>query len=155
MSALRGGEKSGLLKRADSVLTPLIRNLGIENGVRLAQIRAHWHTLFQQPLSLHVWPSQLSGDELVLNVDSAVWLQELTFHKPTIIERLSPYRIQTIRFRLGRVAPPGRGEKKKPIARRALTPSDCTFVEEALASIDDPDLKKVLKRVVEKSLTVR
>lgn len=143
------------MKRADSILTPLIRDLGIENGARLAQIQAHWHTLFQQPLSLHLWPSQLSADELVLNVDSAVWLQELTFRKQTIIERLSPYRIQTVRFRLGRVPPSAPREKKKRIVRRALTPSDCSFVEEALASVDDHDLKKVLKRVVEKSLTVR
>lgn len=155
MPALRGGKKSGLLKRADSVLAPIIRNLGIENSVRLAQIQAHWHTLFQQPLSLHLWPSQLSSDELVLNVDSPVWMQELAFHKQTIIERLTPYRIKTVRFRLGRVSTSAHGEKRERAARRALTPAEYSFLEETLTSVGDRDLKEVLKRVVEKSLTVR
>lgn len=157
MSAFRGGKKSGVVKRADSLLKPLVRDLGIEDGIRLAQIKSHWQTLFQKPLSHHMSPSFLSGDELLLTVDSPVWLQELKFYQQDIIMKLALYEVKTVRFRLGRVNVDEKsesareGEKVKP-----LTADDRSFIEDTVSNIEDKELKEVVKKAMGKAIaTVR
>jgi hypothetical protein len=156
MSAFRGGKKSGVVKRADSLLKPLVRDLGIEDGIRFAQIKSHWQTLFQKPLSQHMSPSFLSGNELLLTVDSPVWLQELKFYQQDIIMKLALYEVKTVRFRLGRVnadekSESGRGERVKP-----LTAHDRSFIEDTVSTIEDKELREVVKKAMGKAIaTVR
>ena len=92
------------MKRADSLLSPFIRELGIEDGVKLAEIKRNWCNLFNKPLSYHMSPLILSKGEILLNVDSPVWLQEITFYKEDIIKKMSSYGVKAIRFRLGKVS---------------------------------------------------
>jgi hypothetical protein len=145
------------VKRADSLLKPLVRDLGIEDGIRLSQIKRHWHTLFHKPLSHHMSPSFLSGNELLLTVDSPVWLQELKFYQGDIITKLALYEVKTVRFRLGRVnaaenAETGReGGKAKP-----LTAHDRSFIEDTVSTIEDEELREVVKKAMGKAIaTVR
>jgi hypothetical protein len=153
MPALRGSQKSGLVKRTDALLKPLIHNLGIIDSVRLAQIKSHWHTLFQKPLSYHMSPSALSGNELLLNVDSPVWLQELKFYQGDIIKKLTPYQVRTVRFRLGRVIDTARqGDKPRP-ACNPLTALDHTFIEETVSPIEDEGLKEIVRKTIAKAIT--
>jgi hypothetical protein len=145
------------VKRADSLLKPLVRDLGIEDGIRLSQIKRHWYTLFHKPLSHHMSPSFLSGNELLLTVDSPVWLQELKFYQGDIITKLALYEVKTVRFRLGRVnaaenAETGReGGKAKP-----LTAHDRSFIEDTVSTIEDEELREVVKKAMGKAIaTVR
>lgn len=145
------------MKRADSLLKPLVRDLGIEDGIRLSQIKRHWYTLFHKPLSHHMSPSFLSGNELLLTVDSPVWLQELKFYQGDIITKLALYEVKTVRFRLGRVnaaenAETGReGGKAKP-----LTAHDRSFIEDTVSTIEDEELREVVKKAMGKAIaTVR
>ena len=154
MSALRGGEKSGLVKRADVLLKPLIHELGIIDGIRLAGIKSHWHTLFQKPLAYHMYPSALSGNELLLNVDSPVWLQELKFYQRDIIQKLSAYQVKTVRFRLGRVIATENQEGRACRSKiRPLTADEHIFIEEAVSSVEDEGLKEVIRKAIAKAMT--
>lgn len=142
------------MKRADALLTPLIRSLGITDGIRLAQIKSHWHTLFQKPLGYHMSPSALSGNELLLNVDSPVWLQELKFYQGDIIRKLSPYQVSTVRFRLGRVFAHESKEGKAPHPpARSLTADEHAFIEEAISPLADEGLKEVIRKAITKAFS--
>jgi hypothetical protein len=154
MPALRGGKKSGLVKRADVLLKPLIHELGIIDGIRLAQIKSHWHTLFQKPLAYHMSPATLSGNELLLNVDSPVWLQELKFFQGDIIKKLTPYQVRTVRFRLGRVNTIANQEgKESRLKGRPLTEHDRTFIENSVAEVLDSELRETLQKTIAKAMT--
>lgn len=154
MSAFRGGEKSGLVKRADFLLKPLVRDLGIEEGIRLAQIKSHWNTLFQKPLSYHISPSLLSGNELLLTVDSPVWLQELKFYQEDIIKKLAAYQVRTVRFRLGRVnAVANQEEGRKGRKDKPLTAQDRSFIEDTVSNIEDEELKEIVKKAIGKAMS--
>jgi hypothetical protein len=154
MPALGVGEESGLVRRADSLLAPVIRDLGIRNGVRLAGIRKAWSSVFTGPLPLHTYPLVLSGNELLIAVDSPVWLQELQFHREDILRRLSPYEVKAVRFRIGRVStyaePPVRSRKT---GARSLTDKERSFIQEEASKVSDEDLKEQLKTTIEKSIT--
>jgi len=120
---VRGGAWWCGVKRIDHLLIPFIRELGIEDSVRLAEIKKDWYNLFNEPLSSHMSPYKLSEGEILLTVDSPVWLQELSFYKEDIIKKLSSYNVKSVRFRLGRVS-----IRKSPNPKSRIAHSRGTFL---------------------------
>jgi hypothetical protein len=158
MSPFRRREKSGLVKKLDSLLAPVIKNLEIEDGVRFAGIRKNWQLLFKRPLTYHAAPSVLSEGELVLNVDSPAWLQELKFFTGDIIKKLSPFGVRTIRLRLGKVS----SNLKESIsveegARRAapvqFTPEEIEYIQQTVSGIYDDELRGTIRAAIEKAIS--
>ncbi|MEW6214354.1 MAG: DUF721 domain-containing protein [Nitrospirota bacterium] len=139
------------VKRADYLLIPFIRELGIEDGVRLAEIKKKWYDLFNMPLSHHMSPFMLSDGELLLNVDSPVWLQELNFYKEDIIKKLSPYNVKSVRFRLGRVSTKI-GARGKGQGAKLLTAEEISFIEDVVSPISNDELKETVQRAIKKAL---
>lgn len=142
------------MERADSLLTPLIRNLGIEDAVRQGYIKKEWACIFERPVSLHMSPANLKEGELLINVDSPVWLQQLSFYKETIIKKLHPFGIKTVRFKLGRVLPEKKQDKTTS-RRQALTTNEHSYIEETVSSIPDQELKDRIKKAIEKSIVFK
>jgi hypothetical protein len=142
------------VRRADSLLAPLIRDLGIRDGVRLAGIRKDWSSLFAGAVPLHTYPLKLSDDELLIAVDSPVWLQELQFYKGDIVGKLGSHGVKSVRFRLGSVSPRA---KPADISRkggvRSLTSKEQAFIQEESAKIPDQGLKETLKATIQKAIT--
>jgi hypothetical protein len=142
------------VNRVDSLLGPFIRELRIEDGIRFAKIKMNWHNLFDKPLSYHMSPSVLSGDEIVLNVDSPVWLQELNFYKEDIIKKLSAYGVKAVRFRLGTLmTSTSRGRVSKKSEVRKPTREDLSYIENTVSKIDDEALRETFRRTIEKAIT--
>lgn len=140
------------MKRADSLLNPFIRELGIEDGVKLAEIRRNWYNLFDKPLSYHMSPFILSKGEILLNVDSPVWLQELTFYKEDIIKKMSSYGVKTVRFRLGRVSTKVKSGIQGWKSRvKQLTTEELSYIEETVSKINDEKLKETVQKAMKKS----
>jgi predicted nucleic acid-binding Zn ribbon protein len=77
----------------------LARELGLESGLRLERMRARWDTIFGEPMALHAYPISLSEGELLIGVDSPVWLQELSFRKAALVEKLSEFGVSAIRLK--------------------------------------------------------
>ena len=142
------------MKRADSLLIPFVRELGIEDGVKLAGIKRNWYNLFSKPLSYHMSPLILSKGEILLNVDSPVWLQELNFYREDIIKKMSSYGVKTVRFRLGRVSTNKQSAvSSQQSAVRQLTNEERAFVRDIVSKIGDDLLKGTVKTAIEKSIS--
>jgi len=142
------------VKRADSLLAPLIRNLGIGDAVILGRIRNEWGGIFEKPVSLHMSPAILKEGELLINVDSPVWLQELNFYKDTIIKKLHGFGIKSVRLKIGRVYL----EKKQdriPHGKKALTADDAFYIENTVSAIANQELRDGIKKAIEKSITFK
>ena len=141
------------MKRADSLLASVIKDLGIADGVKFAEIKRDWNTIFSQPLSFHMSPSLLTNMELLIFVDSPAWLQELSFFKEEIIRKLEPYGVKSLRFRLGRVA----SDTRKLVTNRRtgvkqLTNSEHEIVKQIVSVIDDEGLKDAMKKTIERAI---
>lgn len=138
--------------RTDSLLAPILKNLGIEESVRLAQIKNNWHDIFSKPLSAHMFPSKLSEAELLINVDSPIWMQQLSFYKKEILGKLNAYGVKNVRFRIGKVL-----QKKQTVRpgqkNTALSGEETIFMSEVLSGISDENLKASVKKALEKSLS--
>jgi len=154
VSAIWSGEKSGFVRRADLLLRPLVRDLGLGEGIRLARIKSQWNTLFREPLSHHMSPCSLSGNELLLIVDSPVWLQELTFYREDILEKLAPYQVRSVRFRLGKVSARAYQKTKREGRKlKTLTTHDRSFIEDAVSNIRDKALQEIVQKTITKAMT--
>lgn len=137
--------------KAGSLIAPIIKKLGIEDSVRLTQIKNDWHKMFDRTLSLHMSPSQLSEGELLLNVDSPMWLQQLNYYKREILKKLSTYDIRDVRFRIGRVSQKKRLEPHEERLKE-LSPEDARFIAELVSGLGDDGLKNAVRVAAEKAL---
>ena len=140
------------MKKTGAVLDPLLKNLGLESGVRLARIKHDWYGIFDEQITSNLFPVSFSDRELLLHVTSPIWMQQFSFHKSEMLKKLSAYGVQDIRFRLGRI--PQRRQKTS-LGRNApeLTRENVFFITELLSDISDENLKETIKKAVSKSLT--
>ncbi len=140
------------MKKTGAVLDPLLKNLGLESGVRLARIKHDWYGIFDEQITSNLFPISFSDRELLLHVTSPIWMQQFSFHKSEIIKKLSAYGVQDIRFRLGKI--PKRTREISPVRKAPeLTRENVVFINELLSDISDENLKETIKKAVEKSLT--
>jgi len=141
------------LEKADSLLAPLLRNLGIEEGVRLAQIKNNWHKIFEKSISLHASPSKLSEGKLLLNVDSPIWIHQLTFCKVAIIDKLVKYGVKEVSFRMGKIQQ--RKQHQDIEGPPELSSEDSVLIAELVSGVIDRELKESIRGAVEKSFRTR
>jgi hypothetical protein len=137
--------------KTDSILRPIIKNLGIEEGVRLSRVRKNWHNIFDKPVSLHISPAKISQGKLIINVDSPLWLQQLSYYEKDILEKLRAYGIKNVYFRIGKIYRP---KKSTAINREKgnLSSEDTSFIIELTNDIGDQTLKDAIQKALEKSL---
>jgi len=144
------------VKKVGSLCSPFIRELGIQDAVRLAAVKRDWDTIFSQPLSNHMSPCTLSHGEILLNVDSPVWLQELQYCKKEILGKLRSYGIRSIRFKIGRVSRNVSLKKRDKEPRfKKLTAEEILLVEDTVSEIDDDELRETLQKAMKRSLSAR
>lgn len=139
------------MERTASVLSPLLKKLGIEEGTRLVCLQKDWDTILDKTLTMHMSPSKLTEGELLLNVDSPVWIQQLTYLKNELIKKLGAYGVKSVRFRLGKIykTKENTAGKKKP---RELSGEDMELINSLISEITDNEIKKAAKSAIEKSL---
>jgi hypothetical protein len=137
--------------KTSSLLEPLIAKLGIGEGVRLARLKTHWDDIFEKPLSLHMWPSKYSEGTLLLNVDSSVWIHQLSYHRNAILEKLRTYGVRDIRFRVGKLS--RRAAQPREARRlREISGEDSSFLASLASEIGDAELREAITSAAEKSL---
>lgn len=156
VSKVRIREK-GTVKSLIEIISPILKESGLEEGMRLDIIRSKWDNLLREPLSIHLNPVSLRDGELLMSVDSPLWLQEVTLRKEEILKVLKPFNIRDIRFRLGRTGfrthkdRSVKGHNKQP--GKGLSPQSLRFIDEAVGAVEDEDLRKAIRAAIEKSLS--
>lgn len=117
-------------------------------------MKREWADIFGKPLSLHMSPATFKKGELLINVDSPMWLQQISFYKEDIIRKLQSFGVRAVRLRLGRVLPEKK-QAKEDVRMRPLTSGDISYIEATIASVKDPALKQGIKQAIEKSVAFR
>lgn len=149
------------MHRGSPLFLSLLRELGLEDRYRVDTLQREWSALFGEPLSLHTCPSGLKEGELLVTVDSPLWLQQLKFFKEEMLKRLQSFGVRTIRFRHGSIyasrrrGPGHTTPQSSPPAlpSRPLDDADRTWIEQTIASIADEELRETLARAMEKALS--
>lgn len=142
------------MKRLDSLLAPLIKNLDLEDGARLSSIRKNWHQIFHPPLVSHMYPSSFSEGELLINIDSPAWMQELNFFRNQIIAKLNSYGVRSVRFRIGRVHSKTQNinQFKKDKEPKKLSDEETKYIENTICKITEEKLREKIRTTIEKAV---
>ena len=141
-----------------SILEGVARRLGLESKLLENRLRRDWVSIVGEPMASNTWPDQIRYKKLYLLVHNSVWLHQLTFLKPTLIQKLNGAAggelITEIVLRVGEI--PSRGVAS---ATTPATDSDSTISEVALAevsshvsAIQDPDLRLLFTSVISRNL---
>lgn len=143
------------MKRIGSFFPPIINSLGIGEAVRAESLQREWQTIFSEPLSLHTWPATLENHTLTINVDSPVWLQQLSFFKNEMLGKLSIFEVRDIRFRLGRIHQPEiRRVALQPAApsRLEIDEKTASYIKETVSRLPDQEMQDVVGKAMKRSL---
>ena len=144
------------MKKVGNLLSGIFRDLGIGDAVKLETLRGEWLRIFREPMSLHTFPSEIKDGDLLITVDSPVWLQQLGFFKQEFPAKLSFYDIKSVRFRHGRI-PRDRGALSGTDGRaerpeRELRGAEIAWIDETVSNIGDDELKETVRKAIEKAL---
>ncbi len=144
------------MKKVSALIPRLLRELGLEEAARFERISKEWSAIFREPLSLHMSPTTLKNGELLIAVDSPVWLQQISLFKPDITKKLNAYGVTDVRFRIGRMAKPAGGMRKlneaRPKERPSLGRDALREIDETVSGLKDGALRENVRRAMEQSL---
>lgn len=72
-----------------AVLATVAKRLGLETKLLEFQLRRDWPAIVGQPIAAHTRPDQIRFKKLYLLVENSVWMQQLTFLKPTLLAKIN------------------------------------------------------------------
>jgi predicted nucleic acid-binding Zn ribbon protein len=77
------------MKSLAAILQDVMAQFSLEKAFSQARIQKHWEAAVGPAIAAHARPEEVRSRKLYVSVDSALWLQELTLMKPSLIERLN------------------------------------------------------------------
>ena len=145
-----------------SILTNLAPRFGMEAKLLEWRLRRHWSDIAGEQIAMHTRPDQIRFKKLYLIVGNSVWLHQLTFLKPTLLERINEAAgsqlVSDIIFRVGEVSSePREVQKLDDEALRMTDPSPESLAQATAhaAAVKDPDLRARLIAVMAQALSLR
>jgi len=143
------------------LLDELLHRRGLAEPLRIYEIQRRWPSLVGAGTAARSWPTSLRQGVLVIHVADSTWVQELTYLKVQLLEKIRtvvpPDAVTELRFfvRAGASCPPpepppGAGtEPSQSTVERPLAPHVAATLdafENELDQIEDPDLRRSIRR---------
>jgi predicted nucleic acid-binding Zn ribbon protein len=145
------------LDSCGAILSGLAKRLGLESRLVELRLQHRWRHIVGEPTGSHTWPDQIRFKKLYLVVRNSVWLQQLTFLKPTLLEKIcaeiGPDVITEIALRVGEI-PDRRGGANADTT--PSPPASDTVLAEAranAAAVQGPELRARLTQVMAEALS--
>ena len=133
-----------------------LKGLGLAERLREADIWRIWPEVVGPAISSRARPLRIINGILTVAVSSGPWMQELTFLKGMIREKLNGQLGATVVKEI--VLKSGRVEKEVPIAvaeaprKKRLTARQLAFIDEQSAAIADPEIRAEFVALMRASL---
>lgn|GEM_PF-1804653 len=140
-------------KDLSSIIGELYKHLGLEEEYLLGCLKQRWSQLVGEEIAINSEPLSLKDGELLIMVSSHVWAEELRFSTATLLERLRPFRVRNIRFRVGKIKSEINRDNNCPTIGNEVTLPEALkdFIDASTSSIPDEELRDSIKRAMEKS----
>jgi predicted nucleic acid-binding Zn ribbon protein len=133
------------MDKAGNILGGILARHNIRKIGELANIAAEWGAICGDAVAGHCAPADLRDGVLSIVVDSPAWMQQLSFLKAELLDRLRPHGIEDVRFTRGKLpGASGTSRRKSAGRRRTVKPEDAEFIEECGSAVDDDRLRNKL-----------
>lgn len=77
------------MQKVSGILIKLLKQYGLEGKIIEYTIADKWEEITGKIIASHTYPAGLHHKRLYVIVDSSAWLQELSFYKNEIIEKVN------------------------------------------------------------------
>jgi hypothetical protein len=141
------------MQHAGGILKRLIRDYGLEAGLALSVIQKQWQKLVGDTISAHTFPDFFKGGTILIIVDTPQWMHHLSFYKQDILNKLRPYKVKDLRFKLGRL--PEREGSREAVNHAPLSEDEERFIEETIENLEDDGLKLRFRTLLAHSMKHR
>jgi predicted nucleic acid-binding Zn ribbon protein len=157
---LRGkrGRKGGKPSFLGDILNVYLNQPGLRSRMREQKILDGWDRVVGRPIAEVTQPGTVRNRVLQIRVINSVWMQELQFHKPLILQKLNEFLgdpfVQDLRFVLGEREPelgPKREEGQGKRSRE-LAEEEKERIAKEVSRLPDPEMREALFRLFAKSL---
>ena len=149
----------GPIDSISSILEGLARRLGLESKLLESRLRRDWVSIVGEPIASNTWPDQIRYKKLYLLVHNSVWLHQLTFLKPTLIQKLNQVAgsevVTDIVLKIGELPEADRAPASPEALHAAAPPASAELlaeISEHVTAIQDPDLRNHLAQLMAQSL---
>lgn len=144
-------------------LSVIARHYGFEAKLLEHRLQQRWPEIVSDQIAAHTWPDAIRFRKLYLLADNSVWLQQLMFLKPSLIEKINVAAgreiISDIVLRVGEVggkAPPVHSKQLQGKREEATEqdPSQESRAEAATyaQALSDPELRTRFATIMARSL---
>jgi len=134
------------MQTVSNILDEFLKDLNLNRGKTLQCIRNSWETVIGDGIARHTYPNSLKGQSIEVIVDSPAWLQNLNFLKGMVLEKLIDYKIQDIRFRVGKI--PESEKSEVGPKKRKLSDEEQAFIQKSVMTIEDRELRECLENLM-------
>jgi len=143
------------VEKLSNTLKKLLTGRGLAGRFSIFRVTARWEEAVGDVVAEHARPQSLKGGKLSVLVDSPVWMQQLSFLKPELVEKvnrsLGEELVKDIVLTLGAVS--AKRKKREPLPELPpLTPEERESAQRILKDISDPEIRAALGSLIEKDL---
>ena len=148
----------GSVDSLSSILEGVARRLGLESKLLENRLRRDWVSIVGEPMASNTWPDQIRYKKLYLLVRNSIWLHQLTFLKPTLIQKLNEAAggelVTEIVLRVGEIPLRKSASPTTPPLDDDIMASGSALAEVSshVSTIQDPDLRRLFTSVISRSL---
>jgi hypothetical protein len=135
------------------LLGAVLRGTPVEKRLHEGRIWQFWEQAVGSRIASHAVPAAFRDGTLTLTVDSAPWMQQLTYLKQELIAKLNgelgEELVSEIYMKAGRVSVPAPATPWVQ-KRRQLSADELRWISEQSQSVADPDLRAVFERLIKR-----
>ena len=136
------------------LLGGILRGTPVEKRLKEGRIWLVWEDAVGKRIASHAQPAAFRDGTLTLNVDSAPWMQQLTYLKKDLIAKvngeLGEELVKDLYMKSGKVAVAVSAEKPRTAQRRELSDEERSWIAEQSQSVTDPELRAVFDSLIKK-----
>jgi predicted nucleic acid-binding Zn ribbon protein len=134
-----------------AVLDKTVKDLGLAGALEKGAALVLWPEVVGEAVSRVTHPQTVRGRTLVVAVADSAWLQQLRYMEETMVERLNAAVgrtvIEGIYLQVGTV-PSAPVAEETPEPPGGLDAEEAADLEDAVAGLEDQDLRATIRRVL-------
>jgi predicted nucleic acid-binding Zn ribbon protein len=141
------------------ILGGCLNQPGLRSKMREQKILDAWDRVVGRAIAEVTQPARVRNRVLQVKVVNSIWMQELQFHKPLMIQKLNEFLgdplLQDLRFVLGEREEKTLPERGEGEGRRSkeLSAEERERIEKEVSRLPDPEMREILFRLFAKGLT--
>lgn len=139
---------------ASQILMGAVRRSKFHDRMIVYRISTKWVDVVGPTVAMHVLPAQWQRGKLIIRAEDPSWMQEMSFLKSHLVERLKQVfpdiPIKSLRFELGELPsyPSQMSPRLSQIVPRNVSAEEMEFIEQSVGQIPDPGVREAARRAM-------